>query len=119
MKANQHTIEGILLQVSEKILKGKNNDFEVRYVLLETDESEYSQKIKLECLGKKADVVSPDWEGKSVSLDFNLKGFEYNDKNYVNLAVYDAKLLEEEVEEVMIKQQSSFGTNKKENNIPF
>lgn len=114
---NTHVVEGKLLQVSEKFFKGKDNAFEIRYILIETDEGDYSQKIKMECAGKNVNAVKEEWIGSDIEIKFNLRGFEWEGKNYVGLTVWRANPLSA-MESTLYQSEPSSGGSKSDE-IPF
>ena len=111
---NKHTQTGKILEVSEVVTRA--NNFKVRYILLLTDEGDYSQKLKMECAGKNVDAVQEDWSGREVEVQFNLRGFEYQSKNYVTVAIWKATLLDEAKDDRVEEAETvSAGSN----NVPF
>ena len=59
-----------------------------------TDEADkYPQDIKFECVKDKVELVNKLSVGEKVKVTFDLRGNEYNDKYYVNLAAWKIESL--------------------------
>ncbi|MDG1242803.1 MAG: DUF3127 domain-containing protein [Opitutae bacterium] len=59
-----------------------------------TDEADkYPQDIKFECVKEKVDLVNKLNVGEKVKVTFDLRGNEYNEKYYVNLAAWKIESL--------------------------
>ncbi len=58
--------------------------FTKREFIVQTDEK-YPQSIKLECVKERMTLLDKVREGDSVSVEFRLRGAEYNGKFFVNL----------------------------------
>lgn len=58
--------------------------FKKRLLVVETDEK-YSQKIPIDFVQDKIDLIDPYKVGENVTVSINLRGNEYNGKFYVNL----------------------------------
>jgi single-strand DNA-binding protein len=61
--------------------------FQKREFLIKTEE-QYPQVIKLELTKDKCSILDAFKQGQQVSVDFNLRGSEYNGKHYVNLTAW-------------------------------
>jgi non-homologous end joining protein Ku len=124
MPNNSHTIRGKVLQVSQAVQKGKNENFRVRFFLLETEENDpqYAQRIKFQCAGNNVDVVDESWADRDVEVSFNIRGYEYDKKNYVNLNVYKCERLASEDAATVHAQNDQSGGGQGsaiEDDVPF
>lgn len=61
--------------------------FQKREFVVTTDET-YPQDIKLEFVKDKCSVLDSYQVGQEVTVDFNIRGSEYNGKYYVNLQAW-------------------------------
>ena len=61
--------------------------FQKREFLVKTDE-QFPQIIKLELTKDKCSILDAFKQGQQVSVDFNLRGSEYNGKHYINLTAW-------------------------------
>ena len=61
--------------------------FQKREFLIKTSE-QFPQIIKLELTKDKCAILDAFKQGQQVSVDFNLRGSEYNGKHYVNLTAW-------------------------------
>ena len=61
--------------------------FQKREFLVKTNE-QFSQIIKLELTKDKCAILDAFKQGQQVSVDFNLRGSEYNGKHYINLTAW-------------------------------
>ncbi len=50
-----------------------------------TTEERFPQDIKLECVKERCDLLNEYQAGDEVKVSFNLRGNEYNGRNFVNL----------------------------------
>lgn len=67
--------------------------FTKREFVITTSEN-YPQEIKLEFVKEKVSLLDKYQEGDSVEVGFDVRGNEYNDKYYVNLAAWKIKSLD-------------------------
>ena len=61
--------------------------FQKREFLVKTDE-QFPQIIKLELTKDKCSILDAFKKGQQVSVDFNLRGSEFNGKHYINLTAW-------------------------------
>ena len=59
--------------------------FTKREMVITTAEDRYPQDIKFEFVKEKTDLLNDVTEGQDVSVNFDIRGNEYNGKYYVNL----------------------------------
>jgi len=69
-----------------------DSGFKKRVILVET-KGEYPQVLPVEFLKERVEKIEnvSYWTGKEVHLSFNLRGSEYNGRNFVNLVGWDIK----------------------------
>lgn len=77
------------MEITGKIYKIGNEEqvtasFKKRLLVIETDEK-YSQKVPIDFVQDKIDLIAPYKIGESVTVSINVRGNEYNGKFYVNL----------------------------------
>ena len=58
------------------------------FVIKTTDDGEYPQDIKFELVKDKTSLVDKYQLGDKVTVHFNVRGREYNEKYYVNLVAW-------------------------------
>lgn len=73
-----------------------NSGFRKREFVVETDDSKYPQKIKLEVVKDRCDNLDNYKEGERVEVHFDLRGSEYNGRYYVNLVAFNILKLNHE-----------------------
>lgn len=61
--------------------------FTKREFVVTTDE-DYPQDVKLECIKDRCSLLDGITVGDKVSVNFNIRGNEYNDRYYVNLQAW-------------------------------
>ncbi len=62
--------------------------FSKREFVVTTADSKYPQDIKFEVIKDKCDILDDYEEGQDVSVNFDIRGNEYQGKYYVNLACW-------------------------------
>lgn len=62
--------------------------FSKREFVVTTSDSKYPQDIKFEVIKDKCDILDDYEEGQDVSVNFDIRGNEYQGKYYVNLACW-------------------------------
>lgn len=80
-----YTIKGTLEAIFEVQIFASG--FQKREFLVKTEET-YPQIIKLELTKDKCAILDAFNQGQQVSVDFNLRGSEYNGKHYINLTAW-------------------------------
>ena len=65
-----------------------NSGFTKREIVVTVPDGEYPQDVKLEVVKDKCAELDQFAVGQEVSVSFNLRGNEYNDKYYVNLQAW-------------------------------
>lgn len=80
-----YTIKGTLESIFE--VQIFQSGFQKREFLIKTDD-QYPQIIKLELTKDKCAILDAFKQGQQVSVDFNLRGSEYNGKHYINLTAW-------------------------------
>lgn len=103
------------MEITGKIYKIGNEEqvtasFKKRLLVIETDEK-YSQKVPIDFVQDKINLIDQYKIGESVTVSINVRGNEYNGKFYVNLQgwkiardipniqVHDAQIVEPETNE--------------------
>lgn len=76
-----------------------NNGFTKRQIVIETSE-QYPQKIAIDFVKDKTNILDKYSIGQEVTVDVNLRGSEYNGKFYVNLQGWKINALAEQVNNV-------------------
>ena len=85
------------------------------FVIKTTDDGEYPQDIKFELVKDKTALVDKYKIGDKVTVHFNVRGREYNEKYYVNLVAW--KLDGQEASGEPVRQQQAATTQ--HDDIPF
>jgi len=80
-----NTIQGKLIQVFDK--QTFDSGFEKRDIVVETL-SEYPQQIKCEIHKDKADKISQQDVDRHITVYYDLRGREWNDKYFVNVVAW-------------------------------
>jgi hypothetical protein len=65
-----------------------NSGFTKREFVVTTDDDRYPQDIKFECIKDKCALLDGVEPGQRVTVTFDLRGNEYNDRYYVNLTAW-------------------------------
>lgn len=82
-------IKGKIFIIGETETVGQK-DFKKRLVVIETDE-QYSQKIPIDFVQDKTNLLDAFQNGQSVTVGVNVRGSEYNGKYYVNFQGWSIK----------------------------
>ena len=82
-------IKGKVFLVGETETVGAK-DFKKRLLVVETDE-QYSQKIPVDFVQDKVNLLDFITTGQEVTVSINIRGNEYNGKYYVNLQGWQVK----------------------------
>ena len=75
---------GKVYQLGDTQVVGSAGTFKKRTIVIETSE-QYAQKIPIDFVQDKCDVLNNYKVGDNVSVAINIRGNEYNDKFYVSL----------------------------------
>lgn len=87
------SLKGTIKSITETQYLGASN-FAKRDVILVTEE-QYPQTLKISVLGEeKCNMISNYQQGQKVSLDVNLNGKEWNDKIFIELALWKIESLQ-------------------------
>jgi len=87
------SLKGTIKSITETQYFGASN-FAKRDVILVTDE-QYPQTLKIAILGEeKCNMISNYQQGQKVSLEANLNGKEWNDKIFIELALWKIESLQ-------------------------
>ena len=85
------------------------------FVIKTTDDGEYPQDIKFELVKDKTSLVDKYKLGDKVTVHFNVRGREYNEKYYVNLVAWRL-----EGPETAVAQQATVAASEPvSDDIPF
>ena len=79
-------ITGTIKLINEQTTHGANN-FRKREFVITTDE-QYPQDVKLELQQDKCDLINNYQVGQRITVDFNIRGNEWQGKYYVNLQAW-------------------------------
>jgi len=63
----------------------KSEKFRAREFVIEMDEGKYPQMIKFQLTQDKCEVIDDYNEGDGITVHFNLRGREWNDRYFTNL----------------------------------
>jgi len=85
-------LEGTVVKIGEMFEKG---DFRKKEVLLRIDESsQYPQTIPIEVINNNLSILDPVGEGDRIRMDVNLRGTEWNGRNYVSIGGWRLSIAE-------------------------
>lgn len=76
-------IQGTIQSVGE--LQTFNKGFTKREFILEVKDGKYPQSLKMECIKDKTALLDKISKGDQVTVNFDIRGSEYNGRHYVNL----------------------------------
>jgi hypothetical protein len=79
-------LTGKLVQIGETSTVGASN-FKKREFVIETEET-YPQKIKMELIQEKCNLLDSKRIGDTIKTFFNLRGSEWQNKYFVNLQAW-------------------------------
>ena len=105
----------------EQRFNGKNGEVVKNFFILETKE-QYPQKIKFEVFGEDKWKAMGVAVGKDVSVQFDIKGAEWQGKYFVNLQAWKVTAIggqqqNNQQQQPLQNQESVQGTD--ESNLPF
>lgn len=66
----------------------KSATFQAREFVIEVADGQYPQMVKFQLVQDKCDLVNDYKEGEAVSVDFDLRGREWNGKYFTNLQAW-------------------------------
>lgn len=75
---------GKIIVIGNTETVGSAGTFKKRLIVIETDEK-YSQKVPLDFVQDKCDLLDNFSIGQDVEISYNIRGNEYNGKYYVSL----------------------------------
>lgn len=75
---------GKIIVIGKTQVVGSAGTFQKRLVVVETDEK-YAQKIPVDFVQDKCEVLDSYSIGDNVTIDINIRGNEYQDRYYVSL----------------------------------
>ena len=99
-------VTGKVYQLGETQVVGSAGTFKKRTIVIETSE-QYAQKIPIDFVQDKCDVLNNYKVGDNVSVAINIRGNEYNDKFYVSLNGWK------------ITKTDNAPANQESNDVPF
>ena len=79
--------EGAIIAIDD-VIKFDSGFTKREFVIKTTDDGEYPQDIKFELVKDKTSLVDQYQLGDKVTVHFNVRGREYNEKYYVNLVAW-------------------------------
>ena len=85
--------EGTIIAIDD-VIKFDSGFTKREFVIKTTDDGEYPQDIKFELVKDKTSLVDQYQLGDKVTVHFNVRGREYNEKYYVNLVAWRLEGLE-------------------------
>ena len=65
-----------------------DSGFTKREFVVTTDDDRYPQDIKFECVKEKTALLDDIQDGQRVTVTFDVRGNEYNDRYFVNLTAW-------------------------------
>ena len=77
-------VSGKIIVIGETETVGAKG-FQKRLLVVETDDPKFAQKIPVEFVKDKTEVLDNFSVGQQVTVQFNLRGNEYNGRYYVSL----------------------------------
>ena len=104
-------ILGKVLLVGQTETVGSAGTFKKRLIVVETNE-QYSQKIPIDFVQDKCDILDKYSIGEEVKVSINIRGNEYNGKYYCSIQGWRIEKLSEAVHEDKPIQEE-------ENPLPF
>jgi hypothetical protein len=81
---------GKIIVIGNTETVGSAGTFQKRLIVIETDEK-YSQKVPLDFVQDKCDLLDKFTIGQEVTIGYNIRGNEYNNKYYVSLNGWQIK----------------------------
>lgn len=66
-------------------IEKKTETFQAREFILEISESQYPQLIKFQLTQDKCELIDPYQDGETLTVHFDLRGREWNDRYFTNL----------------------------------
>ena len=115
-------ITGKIIQIlPEQRFNGKNGEVVKNFFILETKE-QYPQKIKFEVFGEDKWKTMGVTVGQDVSVQFDIKGAEWQGKYFVNLQAWKVTAIggqqqNNQQQQPLQNQESAQGTD--DSNLPF
>lgn len=85
-------LSGKIIVIGNTETVGSAGTFQKRLIVIETDEK-YSQKVPLDFVQDKCDLLDKFKIGQEVTIGYNIRGNEYNGKYYVSLNGWQIKAL--------------------------
>ena len=114
-------ITGTVIQIlPEQRFNGKNGEVVKNFFILETKE-QYPQKIKFEVFGEDKWKAMGVIVGQDVSVQFDIKGAEWQGKYFVNLQAWKVTSIGngQQVQQNNQPQQSQGNANTHDSSLPF
>jgi hypothetical protein len=108
------TLTGKILVIGQTESVGTNN-FKKRLLVVETEE-QYSQKIPIDFLQDKCDLLDRYQVGQKVTVSINLRGNEYNGKYYAGVQGWR---IEGSVNEVPVNNAQIIPPTNGHDDLPF
>ena len=106
--------EGTIIAIDD-VIKFDSGFTKREFVIKTTDDGDYPQDIKFELVKDKTSLVDKYNLGDKVTVHFNVRGREYNEKYYVNLVAWRL-----EGSEAAVAQQAPAATSEPvTEDIPF
>lgn len=104
----------------EQRFNGKNGEVVKNFFILETKE-QYTQKIKFEVFGEDKWKAMSVTVGQDVSVQFDIKGAEWQGKYFVNLQAWKVTSIGsgQQVQQNNQPQQSQCNANTNDSSLPF
>ena len=116
-------ITGTVIQIlPEQRFNGKNGEVVKNFFILETKE-QYPQKIKFEVFGEDKWKAMGVAVGQDVSVQFDIKGAEWQGKYFVNLQAWKVTAIgggaQQQNNQTSPQQNQESPQNEDDSNLPF
>lgn len=108
-------ITGTIKLINEQTTHGAKNFRKLEFVI--TTDEQYPQDVKLELQQDKCDLINNYQVGQRITVDFNIRGNEWQGKYYVNLQAW--KITGEQVAHTIPVAQTSPTIQTKQHGLPF
>lgn len=101
----------------------KSASFSVRDFVIEIADDKFPQMVKFQLTQDKCELIDNYSEGDEITVDFDLRGREWNDKYFTNLSAWRIELAgaqdDAPKEATAAANTPSFASNDFDDDIPF
>jgi single-strand DNA-binding protein len=110
------TIKGILHKIFQP--KQKSEKFTSREFVIETPDEKYPQFIKFQLTQDRCGLIDNFKEGEEITVHFDLRGREWNEKYFTNLNAWRIEGAEQTATEVVSSEDAPQGYKAAANSAP-